>query len=220
MTITAGAVIDGVRDMHSAFTPEDFSNAILRRFLTRYQHELAGKIIRVRPQVLSLTSLVTALPLATFANGIAVPARLYVRDCYAQLVSDATFTGQVPVTLIAATTRFAPGSFPNAILDGSTLTLNGVDKDWVSYGSVTLRYAPLPASLAGDTTALILPDESIDTCIQKTAAFCALRAVGLPGSIDIDPTMYAQIARDAEADFLGHLTDQFRAEATRIIEVW
>jgi hypothetical protein len=220
MTILASQVVDVVRDLHPAFTPEDFPAKLLRRALERAQHQLVSQIVRVRPSALAVTAQLTALPLATFANGIALPAgRLYVREVIAQLASDATFTGSVPVNLVAPTTVYTPPSFPSAAIDGNTLVLGGVAQDWTSYASVTVKYIATP-TLPLDATALVLPDDAMDACVQAVAAFAALRAVGLPGPIDIDPVEYQQLASDAASAFLTRITNQGKAEALRILEVW
>lgn len=220
MPVLASEVIDVVRDVHPSFTREDFPEKMLRRALERYQQALVSKVLQRRPQALVSATQTTALPLATFSAGVALPAlRLAIREVIAQLASDATFSGQVPVTLIAPTTVFSPPSFPWASIDGNTLVLGGVAQDWIGYASVAVKYVARP-TLPLNSTALVLPDEAMETCAAAVTAFAAVRAVGLPGTIDIDASWYHDRARDAEAEFLRHLAAQARGEAVRILEVW
>lgn len=217
MTFNAGTVISEARDAHPEFMPDRSPQGLVRRFVDRYQRELVGKILEIRPAFFDST-MTTAMPLGTFDSGITMPSAMYIKQVIAQLASDATQYGQSQVELMPWANRLGLCSMPAASLNGDKLILLGMAEDWAQYSSISTRYVALPAELVTDAVNLILPDYAKSACITATSAFLARRLAGRRDStVNLGP--FIQEALDTEQALLNLIGRQGGAEAMRIRDV-
>jgi hypothetical protein len=226
MSFTAGDVVNAARDLHPSFDPKSSPDEVAWRFLQRFARALASDVVQARPEALTPTPLVTSLPLATFANGITIPAHLLVLEVTTLRQGGTSPTDDIPVSLLSAAQhlRFTGNgsiAFGNATLTayltGSVLQLGGDAVSWSPYASVTTRYIPMP-TVTGSASVLALPDDAATPCISALADFFSQRRQGMT---DAAPSgLYARTAADDRATFLDRVMRQAGVEEIRVQDVY
>lgn len=231
---TAGSIISDMRDLHGAFGSADAPNVLCRRFLSRYQRNLAAKIYNVAPSYFGqlgtnvVADAVLAIPAtqAAFDAGIqiiAAPAAdiFLVREVYGQRTDDASQTGQDKIEVIPRLRRGGINNrFPFVWIDGIYLFPGGRVEDWVAYASIKVRYTVVPSDLSADGTKIALQDDAADVMLAALAQFVAARITSLPGRLPIDLGYFKGEADKAEAEYLERVALGNRGQSERIMEVW
>lgn len=231
---TVGGVIDEARDLHGAFGKLDNPDVTCRRFVARYQRELAAKIYAVAPSyfgqghatdLADLETLAIPATQAAFDAGIRItpvspaPELMFAREVYAQRTDDPSQRGQDRVEIIPRTQRGGINNrFPWCWVDGSYLFPGGVVEDWVAYTGIKVRLITIPGVVA-DADLIALRDDAGDVILAALAAFMAARLVGLPGRPAVDAAFYAEQAAVKEAEYLALVGTGTTSTVQRIQEV-
>lgn len=223
MAFTVGDVILGARDLNPAFTPTRHPDAVCRRFLTRYMRQLMTRIVTRRPRALPATETTVALPLADFNAGVTIPAGLLLSEVLVQPAGNPARNAQWPVKLVAPGTRHDGGNAgPWGWLDGQTLRLAGDANQWAGSSALVLRTIATPTAFTANADVIPLPDDGEGACVHALGAFLASRPND--GTTDDEkPRNTNSLRADAdaaEAEFIGRMLNQSRAESFKIREVW
>lgn len=206
MALLAGDLIDAVRDRHSAFDRERAPQAMILRFLSQYARELHGKIAEIDEDVLRV-EFSTPFPLAVFGNGIALPANRTVVDI-AALALGADMRS-FPVELIPAGQRFDYNTPAAAAWQiGNNVYFRGGAQDWTTVASVAIATVPIPAALTKSSDVVPLPDTAERALIEAVALKLAIRGFVGDGLPALDPTVFAQVAENAETAYLNEVRNR------------
>ncbi len=226
MSFTADDVVNAARDRHPSFDPKSAPNEVGYRYLDQFAGALASDIMQRRPEAMTVTALVTPLPLAVFSSGIAVPANLMVTEVTALRTGDTSPNEDAPVALLAPSQRFrfsGNGTVGfgiltlTAYLNGSTLQLGSDATAWSPYASITVRYIPVPSVTTG-ASVLPFPDDAMTPCVSALAEFFGMRRQGMS---DAPPAgLWAREAADDRQTFLDRIQRQFGVEEVRVQDVY
>jgi hypothetical protein len=215
--VTAGEVITAARDVHPAFDWRRNPDPVLLRFLNRYHRALCGKAVHRNESILAQEQVVP-LPLAVFADGIALPAYQYLHGATLVLVMDPT--DKRPLEIVPWAHRYDPGKFPAAWIHGDHLYLRGEATDWVAWGSIVLSYTPIAPDITAVTDTFLLPDTALACLVAATAAYLGTRGAADPGLPKIPLEALKIEAAQAEEDFLNDVFLRRGAQTIRTREVW
>ncbi|MGH3428480.1 MAG: hypothetical protein ACRDQZ_13085 [Mycobacteriales bacterium] len=213
MAITAATVIDEARDRHAAFDRKRIPDRMARRFLSNYAIQLHGRILAIDPDALRV-DVVTALPLADFDAGIALPAGVrYIADVVTTEPDTVANPRTVPVTLLPAAQRNAPNGPLAAVWQvGSTVYLRSPATLWRYMGSITIAYVPLPVELADLNAVLPVPDAAKLACVESVAAFMARRGSTDSSAPEIDLQEFNQEKTEAEGAYLADVANRLTGQ--------
>ncbi len=211
MPLLVGDVIDEARDRHPSFDRNKNPQKVVRRFLSGYTEELAGKINRIDSTAL-LVEVTQAMPLSVFDDGITLPANRGVAAVVA--VDDATTPRRLPIDLIPYASR-GDRNVPvnSAWTIGGKLYLNGTSQSWQRVTSVAVAYTPAPASYTADTDTIALPIGARRALTEAAAVFMARRS-GIP----INDFVGAM--QDAEQQMLLDIANALGHMHFRTRDVW
>lgn len=192
---------------------------MVRRFLSSYARELAGKIEAIDETAL-LVDVQQALPLADFSAGITLPANRYVAGVTATPVGE-TEGRTIPVELIPWGQRNSYNTkVASAWIVNTKLYLNGLATWWNNVASLAISYAPIMAELVTDDDAILLPDTADLVLTEAVALFMARRGHNDPRLPAIDVGMFAAVAGSAETAFLDDIRNRVAGEHFRVVDVW
>jgi hypothetical protein len=211
MTLLAGDVIESARDRHMAFVRELAPQGMCLRILTQYHRELLGKIARIDEDVLRVDT-VTAMPLAVFANGIALPANRTVVAVSAVPTNPNARPFDVTLVPVALRNdRSTPGAA--AWQAGDVLYLRGDATNWQNVASIAIATVPVPAPVLTSATALAVPDTAERAMVENVARALALRGPAKEGLPPIDTSAFIATAADAETAFLNEVRNRLTGRA-------
>ena len=218
MTLLAGTLIDEARDMHVSFDARHHPPKALLRELDRYQGELLSRALQMNEDYLSST-LQTALPLATFADGIGISAdHIPTRAEAVDLHGDPH-----DLTLLPWAYRQDPAPRIAGYINSSRLFLRGTAADWTLFTRIDLFLRPRPAALtalAGTDGELTIGDASRNALVTRLARFMAFRGHTEAETPKPSPQEYDDLWREAEARFIEEVADMRSGESFNIREVW
>lgn len=219
MPLLAGTVIDTARDRHAAFTKERHPNKAALRELSAYAKSLHGKILQIDPDVLRV-DVVTALPLAVFDDGIALPANTqYVAEAVARFPATSSRT-PFPITIIDSAARNALNAPRGAAWQvGNVLYLRSPDTLWRDFDAIALAVVTLPGDLADLTDNLALPDAANFACIERLASFFAGREAEETES-KISTQRFDAKAEKAETEYLNTVRAALTGKSFFTQDVW
>lgn len=190
---------------------------MVRRFLSAYARELAGKIARVDETAL-LVEQATALPLADFSAGIPLPPHRALVGAVATLAGQ---NGTVELDLIPWAQRNARNTkLASAWEVNGALYLNGEASSWSNVVSVAVSYAPILAEFATDADPIGLPDTAEAALVETVAYFMARRGHSDPRLPAIDVGMFASVAAAAEGNFLADVMNNVGGQHFRVMDTW
>lgn len=205
-------VIDQARDQHPKFNPEQHTNRILKRELSRYQRELVGKMVIARKQDLRVTESV-AFPLGVFVDGHTIVSELLL-VLGGDVFNDAAGVVRSPLFIVPWTNRFDTIPWPAVTWDGQVIHFLGIEKDWATVASVKLEIVTTPATISDPTVASVLPDLAEQTVTGRLAYFMARR------DSEVDPSAFRVDWMQAEKDFLRLQSSKNRSTRARVREVY
>jgi hypothetical protein len=206
MALLVGDVIDSARDRHVAFDRERCPQGMAIRMLSEYAIELHGKVMEIDEDVLRV-EFSTNLPLAVFANGIALPANRTVVSVAALATGANART--FPVDLIPAEQRFDYNTPAAAAWQiGDVLYLRGDAQQWLNVASIAIATVPIPAPLTRSTDALFLPDTAKRALAENVALAFALRGHSDEALPAIDTAAFAARAARAEESYLDEVRNR------------
>lgn len=218
MAFTAAEVLDGARDFHPSFDPKTQPESVLLRAVEREARVLAARIAMMRPEAMTWTVTTTALPLANFYAGIALPAHLLLPQVTALRVGGTSPQDDAPIPVVNTHQRARYGQpWPSAFVISGVLYLAATAADWRPYASITTRTLAIPSV---PTTATTLPfeNDALHVLTMKLAAFMATRRVGMS---DAPPAgLWQTEAMEAERTYLATLARQNAATDIVIQDVY
>jgi hypothetical protein len=171
--VAVSDVIERAREIHPAFGTAFNPERVLLSFMSRYRRQLVAKIAAINPDEVSTWQTIS-LPLAVFANGVAVA------DAFLWLGGDARPSGstlqrEVEFHLIPHAHRYSAHVWPRGWVVNGTLYLAGEATDWTGFDQISLRYVPMSADYTAGTDAIGVPDTAIDVMVYALADFMAQR---------------------------------------------
>jgi hypothetical protein len=201
MAFTVADVIAEARALHPQFDDRQTPDGVLLTELDNFQHELLDAVLEFDPDAFGASD-DTALPLATFGDGIALPARHTDKGCEAQLGGT---DQKVEVPIVPWRNRIRPGTGPSVYILEDTLYLFGSNEDWTWADQITFWYIPLPTALTAVTdTILLFPDRARQVFAGKAAQIMAARGPldpQRPISLEYFAANYAQRAKSFLATY-------------------
>lgn len=220
MTLAVATVVENARSRHPGFDPITHPSGPVVRFLSSYQKELLSKIIGIDPSLVA-SEQTTALPLASFEDGIALPTdMLYFHGVVAV---DKTHTAANPnlwpITLIPWSQRDAHNRPARAAWQhGGRLYLSGTASSWTQAGSIVISYVPQAAALtlAGN---FAVPDLAEMVLESAAARFMALRLMFLGKMTAGEARIFTDDLDRAEATYLNSLVTAMGSQISTVEEV-
>lgn len=192
--------VQSARDRHPTFDEPRQPTGPVYRELARIVQELQDVTLGYIPEYtqLPVTTTVT-LPLAAFADGIALPACRSVEEVIAVDPASAQDPRSHEVALIDGGTRFARNTPKrSAWQEGDTLFLSGTAVDWQQFGTIEIVTVPIFSDVSADAlqaanATLPLPDAAEPAVVARLAAFMARRSAGV-----VDAQLRAELVAEAE----------------------
>ena len=193
-TLVAADLIRAGRDQHPTFDDRRHPDPVLLRALSRYQRELLARIIALDPSE-AVTHLDTALPLADFHAGIAVPVYKYP---FGAEVTESGAEHSTPVDIVPW--RSQADHIFAVYLVNNVLYLCGEDYNWTGYSNLRFLYVPEPAALilAMTTVLTYLPNAAEPALVAFLAFQMAKRGGAGEGQAKPDVSLFAAEWRAAE----------------------
>ena len=218
MALVAGELITSARDEHPTFNDRRHPDPVLLRALSRYQRELFGKLIRLDSQKAVIYQ-DTALPLASFDAGIAVPTYKYPSGAEAR-TSTCTIGRQLKIVAWERRTEYHHAVY----LRNGVLYLTGLESYWTDYDTIRFFYVPELAALAIDAAAmsavLSLPDAAEATLVAFLALQMAKRGGAGDGETAPDAKVFGGEWVAAEDRFLDEMGRNTQAVSSVIRDVF
>lgn len=217
MTLTAKQVIEAARDEHASFDDRRHPDRPLVRMLSRYQKQLLARAMErnVAPFVLVQE---TALPLADFDAGIALPAHKVIQHVDAVSATDPARKRRVEI--LDWGHHADPVPFPSVFIEAGVLYLRGVANSWNEYGQLRVFYVAEPVVLTAPASTFILPDSAESALISRTAAYMAQRGHADEQLPAADAAFFATRAAGVEADWLDEIARQRHVQLLQTREVF
>ena len=213
-SLVARDLILAARDEHPAFAEgRRHPSPVLLRRLSRYQRELASKLIRLRPSAL-VAVLETALPLADFDLGIELPDYKYPAACEA-IETDGT---ERPVDLVSWQSRLQ--WVRAAYLRSGFLYLTGIAADWSGFTQINFSYVPELEALTGLNDVLIVPNAAEACLVADLSYFMARRGQKDPDVEPPDTAAFAAAWSAAEEHFLNEQGRHTQAQSSIVRETF
>lgn len=207
MSRLVSGVIASARDRHAAFDRQRTPNGLLYRFLVDYCQEVVGRVMALDPTYGGIEeTIVYALPLADFDNGMALGPGRIVNDIVAVQAID-TRREFIKIPLIDRAQRFAVnGPAMAAWQEGINLYLRAPDTRWTAYSSIEVQVVQNftdadVASLQSPAAILPLPDAASKMVADALAYFMARRGHADPKLPPIDTDRYERDLEKSEAAF-------------------
>lgn len=174
MALTPAGLIEQARALDATFTPLTHPNSVLLTYLGRCQRTLMTDLATVDPSF-SVTTENTALPLATFADGITLtsePLRITGIDLVPNIGDY-----RKEVKLVGFAQRNSSSYFPSAYLAAGVIYLIPPEVYWngTDWASIDVHYIPIPAAPTTLATALALPDDAENVLVAYLARFMTSR---------------------------------------------
>lgn len=206
MAFTAADVLDGARDFHPSFDPKTQPDTVLLRAVERAARVLAARVAMIRPEAMTWTSTTTALPMADFSAGIAIPAHLLLPQVTALRVGGTSPQDDAPIPVVNTNQRARYGQpWPSAFVLSGRLYLAATAADWRPYASITARTLAIP-SVSTAATTLPFENDALAVLQLKLAAFMATRRVGMSDAPPVG--MWQAESNEAETVYLNTLSRQ------------
>lgn len=212
MAFTVAQVIAAARAKHATFVEERYPDKVafeaLRTFVDRMV--LEGARVNREPFLLSES---WALPLATFATGVALSVAYSAIESFEALrASDGRW---VPVELQHRSSRFADAPNYTVYQQGSSFLLRGLAEHWTGLSQLRAWYLPRCPTITVDTFEIPMPDYTRAACEAAVArAFAAL----YEGTSEVPPVNLGRFSDElvaAEAELRAALGMQGKGKVFR-----
>ena len=213
--LVPSSIIDQARDIHPSFTENLHPNNVVRRFLSRWQREIVGRLLIADRHAVRLVETV-AFPLPTFEAGHALasePQYLHGGDVKYGNPDDTR-----ELNIVGWERRYDRVPWPAAAVFADTVYFLGIVRDWANVTSVDLFYAPVPSALPDISTASVLPDQAESAAVAAAAQFMGSR---IPAPKGLEAVPLAKLVGDmerAEDKFLTLRSNRARATVGRVKE--
>lgn len=197
--ILATDIIEAVRDRHKSFDRESAPQGAILRFLSQAVLKLHGKIMEIDEDILRV-EMNTAMPLADFSAGIALPENRTVVGITVQR------TGNQPasfdIDLVPAALRNDRGTpAASAWQIGNKLYLRGDATDWKNYSSIAVSTIPVPPAVVASSASVDLPASALEPLADAVALQMAKR-------VELPLAPFVAAAADSESAFLDEIRNR------------
>lgn len=215
MALIAGDVIDTARDWHASFSVRDHPDKGLLRALGACERDLLQRALQVNEDYSRVVAS-TALPLATFATGIAVPANLMIHG--AEYVDN---TGRAhDIDLKPMMYRDDPAHPLTLYLGDDVVYLRGTAQDWNGLTAINIIYTPEPVMPATLAATLTLEEDARSALTAYLVLMMARR-----GTLRTDipkPDVRAALLwyERAEKEFLHAIANRRAGQTFGVRETW
>lgn len=215
MALVAGTIIDEARDWHPTFNVRDHPDKALLRALDQYQRTLIARIVQVNEDY-SRTILTTALPLATFANGITLPANLLVTGAEFLDISG----NRHEVDLRPMMYRDDPAPRYTLFIGANVAYLRGAAQDWNAIQSIDIAYIPVPTALALLTDVLTIGDSARRSLVMHLCYMMATRGTTRSDVPPLNPDGFRRDWMRTEEEFLYEVATMRAGQTFTVREIW
>ncbi len=215
MPYTVADVIEAARDQHGAFEPERTPLTVLIRELNRYIRRLTFLILE-RDSSRFATTTNVPLPLATFEDGITLPAYIIWQGAS---LNCAALDASTELKIVPFRKRHEPGVPYCGYIHGGVLYLIGTEEDWTQFDSLDYSLVPEPTTLTALTDAIAMPEGAMEVLVAELCHFMA-RRTPVYENAPMPKAEFEKWWRETEEDFLVEMATHNRTEANYIREVW
>jgi len=170
--MTVAEIIRAVRGLDASFDPRRHPDQVVLDFLSRYQRELAAKMLQRERQSIS-AEITIPMPLDDFEageqllDGSGDPLEYDMLHDLTAVLADGT---EVRVYVMPVRQRFQQDRWPFAWIAGGYLHLGGFESWWSPAASLLLTYAPTVAELTAYDDALSLPASAHNVLVLAAGA--------------------------------------------------
>jgi hypothetical protein len=213
--VDAGTLIDEARDLHPSFTVRHHPDKVLLRQLERREKDMLRRALEINESYRS-TTLPTALPLAVFASGIALPANTTVVGAdYIDAHGD-----RFEIQLRPWALRGDPAPLRCAYVNAGVVYLRGLAADWTGLTSILIYHTPAPAALTTKASVLTIGDEAKSHLVADLAFMMAARGHSDPQLSRPDIGPFASERADTWDRFEHAIAHQLDGQEFFIRETW